>query len=31
MAQDMLVAVTEMNTREDIETLAEALAEVTHD
>lgn len=31
MAQNMLVAVTEMNSREDIETLAEALAEVTHD
>jgi glycine dehydrogenase subunit 1 len=27
----LLVAVTEMNSREDIETLAEALSEVTHD
>jgi hypothetical protein len=27
----LLVAVTEMNSRDDIETLAEALAEVTHD
>jgi glycine cleavage system pyridoxal-binding protein P len=31
MAKDMLVAVTEINTSEDIETLAEALEEVTHD
>jgi glycine dehydrogenase subunit 1 len=31
MANDLLVAVTEMNTREDIETFAEALEEVTHD
>jgi len=28
---DMLIAVTEMNTREEIELLAEALAEVNHD
>ena len=31
MANDLLIAVTEMNMREDIETLAEALEEVTHD
>jgi len=31
MAKDMLVAVTEMNSREDIETLVEALEEVAHD
>ena len=31
MANYMLVAVTEMNSSEEIETLAEALAEVTHD
>ena len=31
LANDMLVAVTEMNTREDIDTLAEALAEVNND
>jgi glycine dehydrogenase subunit 1 len=31
MERSLLVAVTEMNTREDIETLVDALAEVTHD
>jgi glycine dehydrogenase subunit 1 len=31
MERLLLVAVTEMNSRDDIETLAEALAEVTHD
>ncbi len=31
MKQHLLIAVTEMNSREDIELLAEALAEVPHD